>query len=591
MKNRLRRLLRCCLFASCAEDCESAEDDAIVLKNRLLEAKYLAYLFQCCTPQEPVIPPPMWRKCYGKWVSLGPKGAEALSELLMNQLNGKIAVDGARRTLTLDLHKLRIGDDGVRAFAPFIARESRLVALVLSGNGITDEGVNVLLEALRVSSPPMRRLSLIDNFLSAGGVRSVCKFFATSSLPLTELAVGRGVEAKGACQSLVHDKVTQTMNADSIELLLSSRGNTLLSFTYGGFKAKDFSAEELLFILRMALCKTKLRHLALHDCYSTIPCSSTGGESPHSLAAPLRLAAEALCSPTAQLQSLHLQIPLSEEAVTALAVGISGATVLTKLNLRGCNMSAESLCIIGKALANNRTLLSLDLSHQSEAVTHPLCAHHWMRRLRTGEVSSNGLRSRRPLLPIFEALHCNRTLQELIVLGVDVDNSDVEELCACVERSGNRAIRRVQHTGVSSQTLAIKLEGLLGYNRSQSRNDALAGEGTIKYRDPTELKPSSKDKFAQRKPEAQPELKATACARLTSICRKPAPPCVSSSSQIRDNVKNGNNRIENKNSCVLTPMGTIAAVAVSSSFSDSNVALAAPLSEIYSPCGSGRRTK
>ncbi|ESL09683.1 hypothetical protein TRSC58_02593, partial [Trypanosoma rangeli SC58] len=519
MEDCLRSLLCCRFVASCVDYGTNAKDDEIVLKNRILEAKYLAYLLKCCTPNEPVIPPPKWRRCYGKWVSLGPKGAEALSELLMNQLNCKATADGGRRVLTLDLHSLRIGDDGVRAFAPFIAREHRLVALVLSGNDITDEGVKVLLEALQVSSPSMRRLSLIDNPLTADGVRRVCELCANSSFPLTELALGRGVDGKEALQSLAHVKSAQTMNAGSIELLLSHCGNTLVSFTYGGFKGMDFAVEDFVFILQMALYQTKLRHLALHDCYTTIPCSLTNGESSNSLAAPFRLVSEALCSPMAQLQSLKLQISLSEEAVTALAVGISGATVLAKLSLRGCNMSAESLCIIGKALANNRTLLFLDLSHQSKEVAHPLCDSHWMSRLHTGKVNSNTFCSRRPLLPIFEALHRNRTLQELILLGIDVVNSDVEELCACVERSGNCVIRRVQYTGVNSKTLAIKLEGLLGRNRIQSHNrnhnDVLAGTNIIKNSDPTKSQPTPEDNVAQCKLEAPMEQNATPCRRLT----------------------------------------------------------------------------
>ncbi|RNF08961.1 hypothetical protein TraAM80_02369 [Trypanosoma rangeli] len=583
MKDCLRSLFCFRFVASCADCGSNAKDDDIVLKNRLFEAKYLASLLKCCTPYEPVIPPPKWRRSYGKWVSLGPKGAEALSELLMNQLNCKVADDGTRRMLTLDLHSLRIGDDGVRAFAPFIAREHRLVSLVLSGNDITDKGVKVLLEALQVSSPSMQRLSLIGNPLTAEGVRSVCELCANSSFPLTELAIGRGVDGKEARQSLVHAKSAQSMSAGSIELLLSNCGNTLVSFTYGGFKGRDFAVKDFLFVLQMALYQTKLRHLALHDCYTTIPCSSTNGESSNSLSAPFRLVSEALCSPTAQLQSLNLQISLSEEAVTALAVGISGATVLARLSLRGCNMSAESLRIIGKALDNNRTLLFLDLSHQSKEVEHPLCDSYRMSQIHSGEVNFNTFHSRRPLLPIFEALHRNRTLQELILLGIDVVNNDVEELCACVERSGNCVIRRVQYTGVNSKTLAIKLEGLLRRNRSH--NDVRAGTNIIKNSDPTKLQFTLEENVAQCKLEAQMEQNTTPCTRITSICEKPTPLCVPSSSQMHNKLDNKNNSNDTNSSGDVGPMETTTVAAVSSSLSDSGFSLASSSFAIYSPRG------
>ncbi|RNC57847.1 hypothetical protein TcCL_ESM04586, partial [Trypanosoma cruzi] len=217
---------------------------------------------------------------------------------------------------------------------------------------------------------------------------------------------------------------------------------------------------------------------------------------------------------------------LSEEAVTALAAGISGATFLSKLSLRGCSMSAESLRIIGNALAGNSTLMSLDLSHQSHEVAHPLCGSHWRSRLSTGRTSSIGLLSRRPLLPVFEALHRNRTLQELIVLGIDIFNSDVEELCACVERSGNHVICHVRHTGLNSEPLAIKLESLLSQNRSKCRGDLFARTAVVKHSDPIQLPPSGKDKDARPKPQAQMENKIKECTEPMSNCQTPATPAV-----------------------------------------------------------------
>ncbi|EKF33508.1 hypothetical protein MOQ_002617 [Trypanosoma cruzi marinkellei] len=492
------------------------------------------------------------------------------------------AVDGGRRMLTLDLQGLRIGDDGVQALVPFITCDDGLVNFTLSGNDITDKGVDILLKALQASPSSVRQLSLLDNPLTADGVLRVINFCATRSLNLTELSLSRGVGTEETQHALVHEQLTQKMMEEFIKLLHSSQKNTLVSFHYGGFKGKDFDAAAFGSILKTALCQSKLQHLALHDCYTSFHCDHKKGELLQSLAEPFWLASAGLCSSTTQLKSLELQIPLSEEAVTALASGISGATVLSKLSLRGCRMSVESLRIIGNALADNTTLLSLDLSHQIHEVVHPLCGSHWRSRLSTGCVSSNGLPSSRPLLPVFEALHRNRTLQELIVLGLDIFNSDVEELCACVERSENHVICHVRHTGLNSEPLAIKLESLLSQNRSKCRGCLFARTSVVRHCDPIQIPSSGKDKDARTKPQAQMENKIKEGTEPRSNCQTPAPPAVLSEVKTPGNGEDNEKNDGEQDGCVLAQVVTTA-VSASSDSIDSGRTVATPSAIFYSP--------
>ncbi|KEG10757.1 hypothetical protein DQ04_03331010 [Trypanosoma grayi] len=476
MRARLREILTCCTDARNVSGTADTEQATAAVESKQMRERCIASLVRCCTPQESVIPPLRWRKRYGKWAPIGLEGVEAIREQLLRQQNSfaRGGADEYRSTLALELYGLWIQDDGVKALAPVITSDNRLVSLVLGGNNITDEGVVALLSALEQSPKSLNRLALNDNPITAAGVLRIIGFCAAKTLPLTELVlsrVGRREERRQQLQLQQQQRASdesgalpESMEDSFVALLHSENGGTLKSFTYRGSDSADFDAPGFGAVLQTALCRSNLQHLALQNCYTSVPSTGTQQHSAKSLAAPFTIAAAGLCSARTALRSLELQIPLSEEAVTALAAGISDATQLSRLSLRGCNMGAESLRIIGDALVTNYTLVCLDLSYQSTEIAHPLCDSHWMSQVQAGRANSNVHSSSRPLLPIMKALHRNSTLQELIVLGIDIVDDDVEELCACIERSGNKVIRHVRHTGVNSKPLTIKLEGLLSRN-------------------------------------------------------------------------------------------------------------------------------
>ncbi|ORC93549.1 uncharacterized protein TM35_000014260 [Trypanosoma theileri] len=383
---RLRKIFVCCANgrdnAVLTPEEAAAEAAVVAYENELIRRKCVASLLRSCSVESSVIPPPKWRKRYGRRVPIGPNGALALCEHLLRQREEEQANPTTNHTnnrITLDLNGLRIGDDGIRALVPFISSDDRLVSLVLSGNNITDEGLGVLLDALAGSPKTLQRLSLGDNAISAAGAMRVVEACGSGLLP-------------ALCA-----------------LSLSSPAHP---------PAKPEKEE-------MALAVGLSRLLR--------------GDG---------------CPPLAALDVRH---PMGDAAAAVLAGGVADAPRLAALRLRSCGLSAEGLRRIADALVANRTLVALDVSRQTEANQQP-------------QTTS----PERPLLPIIKALHSNHTLRTLTAYGIDVVDDDVEELCACVERSGNTAIQCVHLTGVTSRPLAIKLENLLMRNARRISHEGTA---------------------------------------------------------------------------------------------------------------------
>ncbi|KAH9577525.1 Leucine-rich repeat [Trypanosoma melophagium] len=395
MITRLRDIFVCC--ASGGDDSvltpkEAAAGAAVIAyEKELLRKKCVASLLRSCRVKSSVIPPPKWRKRYGKRVPIGPDGALSLCEHLLRQRTGEQANSiphHSDRRITLDLHGLRIEDDGVRALVPLLSSDDRLMTLVLSDNNITDDGLGVLLEALAVSPKSIQRLFLSGNPVTPAGVRCVVEACVGGLLPSLHAL------------SLSYPPNNSDENPEKSETSENGNENPQVALAAG------------------------LSRLLRGD----------GGPS---------------------LAALDVSVPIGEAAAAVLAAGVADAPRLAALRLRGCGMTAAGLRHIAGALAASRTLVALDISRQSDAVRQP-------------QMSSA---SQRPLLPIIKALHTNHTLRTLIAYSIDVVDDDVEELCACVERSGNTALQCVHLTGVTSKPLAIKLENLLMCNAKRAINE------------------------------------------------------------------------------------------------------------------------
>lgn len=435
------------------------------------------------------------------------------------------AVKGRHSITTLDLRSLHIGDEGAAVLAPALLQDSLVQYAVLSGNNITDVGAQAFVRAMKPDcGSRLRLLVLSDNSISCTGLEQLA--LAMPSLTsLERVELGRGLTGGDGITEEDGDPLTM----ETIKALVTgiNGSGSLTTFVFkgtGNYYQTDFTPSGLMHFVSEVVPKSKLTDMYLQECfctktgswgpslssrfYSARPGATTSpafppsamtttttrevGEGPavppsasiatrsaDTLLGPIRSLSLGLSSSTTQLSTLVLRFPLSDEAVSALARGIAKATVLSHLSLRGCDMSGTGLATLAEALKKNRTLTTLDISYQSNLIAHPavlaeLRSSSRQRRsyatfseVRNDTADSLSSREERehPLLPVIKALHVNRTLVRLIMLGVNICTEDIEELCSCIERSGNTVLCEVSYTGIGCDALNVKLESFLAVNR------------------------------------------------------------------------------------------------------------------------------
>ncbi|CBZ30272.1 conserved hypothetical protein [Leishmania mexicana MHOM/GT/2001/U1103] len=414
-----------------------------------------------------------------------------------------------------------ITDDGVR----------RLVSHIQSFNNTptVDSGTSAAAEAgTAAGSVPQKRLpcklkllALTDNFITSEGIATFTTV-APLFLSLEQLEVGRGQSAGGGDV----DDVRDTLSAQHITALSRyiQRTPKLVTFLYKGngnyYARSGFTPDGMTAFVDAVVGDSALKELYLQECFSTKPGvvgpltvqAPRGGKeavradlddswAPEKLLQPMQALATALNAATSNLSTLILRFPLSDEAVQTLSIGLAQTPHLLDLSLRGCDLSSKALGVIGDALCKNKVLRMLDVSYQSNTIAHPA----FMAELRSSskrrlsfistvgytaaemarqDLSSSGAEvpsreeRQHPLLPIIRSLHKNRSLSQLVMLGVNISTDDIEELCACIERSGNRTLVEVWYTRAGSDALDMKLEDFLASNRQRGAGaSAAAGSG------------------------------------------------------------------------------------------------------------------
>lgn len=444
---------------------------------------------------------------------------------------------------TLDLRALRAGDDGFVEMMLALLDDTLVENVIFAGNEITDDGVQRLIKHIeartgsaanasaKASLPcQLKFIGLTDNLISSSGIATLATI-APVFRTLEQLEVGRGLSGGGEDV----DEVRDTLSLTDVKAISSYIQDTptLVTFLYQGtgnyYARSGFSPDGFSLFVDTVVGHSGLQELYLQDCFTTRPAmvgpvtvqaphgkaaaaasSATTDEQDESWSAeqilkPIQTLQSSLCVPSTQLCTLVLRFPLSDDAVQMLAKGLAQAPHLENLSLRGCDMSGKALSYIGDALATNRALHMLDVSYQSNSVAHPayLAEMRSSSRRRfsyTGnggaaltaaeiarqELSSGGgseapSREERqhPLLPIIRSLHQNRTLVQLVMLGVNVSIEDIEELCACIERSGNKTLTEVWYTTSGNDALKMKLEDFLAANREYGAANGGDGAGGI----------------------------------------------------------------------------------------------------------------
>lgn len=363
----------------------------------------------------------------------------------------------------------------------------------------------------------LKFIGLTDNLITSSGIADLATI-APLFHSLEQLEVGRGQSGGGEDV----DEVRDTLSLRDVKAIATyiQRTPALLTFLYKGtgnyYARSGFSPEGFSLFADTVVGHSALQELYLQDCFCTKPgvvgpltVQAPRGKTAAAAAAPLtptddsdetwaseqvlkavQTLSSSLCVASTQLSTLVLRFPLSDDAVQMLAKGLARAPHLSNLSLRGCDMSGKALGYIGDALVSNRALHMLDVSYQSNTIAHPA----YIAEMRSSskrrfsyassvgtafsaaeiarqELSSGGSEvpsreeRQHPLLHIIRSLHQNRTLAQLVMLGVNITTEDVEELCGCIERSGNKTLSEVWYTTAGNDALKMKLEDFLAANR------------------------------------------------------------------------------------------------------------------------------
>ncbi|GET92227.1 hypothetical protein, conserved [Leishmania tarentolae] len=404
-----------------------------------------------------------------------------------------------------------ITDDGVRRLISHIHDYSN-TQVVHSGTSAAS-AVGTASDNVSQQSLPckLKLLALTDNFITSEGIASFTTV-APLFLSLEQLEVGRGQRGGGGDVDDVRDTLTpQHIAALSTYI---QRTPNLVAFLYRGngnyYARNGFTPDGMAAFVDAVVGKSTLKSLYLQDCFTTRPemvgpltVRAPRGEkeavtaevsdswAPDKLLRPMQALSTALNAASSNLSTLVLRFPLSDEAVQTLSIGLAQAPHLLDLSLRGCDLSRKALGVLGGALCTNRVLRVLDVSYQSHTVAHPAflaelrssskrrmsftsTMGHTVQEIAQQNVSSvdsevsSRAEHQHPLLPIIRSLHVNRSLSKLVMLGVNISTDDIEELCACIERSGNQTLTDVWYTDAGSDALDLKLEDFLASNRRRN---------------------------------------------------------------------------------------------------------------------------
>ncbi|AIN97632.1 hypothetical protein LPMP_201380 [Leishmania panamensis] len=408
-----------------------------------------------------------------------------------------------------------ITDDGVRRLVSQIHRYTGMPGV--EGGTSAAAAAAVAAGSVSQKSLPCKLslLALTDNFITSDGIATFTTV-APLFLCLEQLEVGRGRSAGSGDM----DDVRDTLSAQNISALSAYIQQTpkLVSFIYkgnGNYRTRNgFTPPGMAAFVDAVVGHSALKELSLQECFSTKPgmvgpvtMQAPGGEkatvtdevdvpwTAESVQQPMQALATALNAPSSHLTTLTLRFPLSDEAIQTLSIGIAQAPHLLNLSLRGCDLSSKALAVIGDALCTNKALRLLDVSYQSNAIAHPalLAELRGSTKRRISLISTMGYTAldmtrqdvssgnseipsreevQHPLHPIIRSLHRNRSLSHLMMLGLNISTDDIEELCACIERSGNHTLTEVWYTHAGSEALDMKLEDFLASNRERGAGGA-----------------------------------------------------------------------------------------------------------------------
>lgn len=446
--------------------------------------------------------------------------------------------DGKHSIRTLDLRALKMGDDAFVKLMECVAKDTLLQYVLFPGNCLTEAGLVRLEQVLSSAKTPpgsaLKLLSLCDNPIAAQGCETlerILPFFPE----ITQVELGKGQSAAVSSPGTIDEDEGEYFTTATIESLLRTIEKTpkletvLVKGTGKYHNMTGFNARGLSLFVEGAVGRPKLRQLFLQDCYTTqileagglaktffdpastrnttdgADNSSAGGtsdmasplgkasaEEEHIVLQPIHALGKALATSSTTVTTLVLRFPFSDDATKVLGEGLRAATVLENLSLRNCELTAAGLYYIAAAMEANRSIRVLDVSFQCSLVTHPAvlaenrssskrkCSQQYRTHLQDSAFPREGEERvgnrERPLQPLVHALRQNRTIEQLLMIGIIVTIADLEDLCATIERHENHVISTVAYTNLGLDALNMRLDNLLETNKLYGGGGAGGGD-------------------------------------------------------------------------------------------------------------------
>lgn len=410
--------------------------------------------------------------------------------------------------VVLDLTSLRISDSHFAKLIPVVLEDTRIEQLCLRRNYITDSGILALTEQLKEDRCPSRihTLILTHNLIS---VRSL-SLLLSHLKSLTRL---RRLEAS-VDEYPEYEKADFVVGGENREV--ENLEKCLLeTFVYHGsyHHLRDPSVAHL-----VGQVLHRCPHLSTFYCVNTTFSAADDvyfsgytfahrGNAAHKASEEKEISTDtppciltkmcdSLAIPDCTLTSLKLRMSLSDACVELLCKELRRPIGLKKLILRHCDLTAQSLRLLGEALCVCETLTVVDFSYPHSSMScrkepHNSAVHESGRKEGVPNKAKKSHESKKkllkssesvihvaeieegtsPLAPLIHSIQNPRSkIKKLSLTDVDLSIKDLEGFCDAIDIYQNRSLVHLSVTFDASFALLHKLETLISSNRLLLKN-------------------------------------------------------------------------------------------------------------------------
>uniref|UniRef100_A0A7S1VYZ1 Uncharacterized protein n=1 Tax=Neobodo designis TaxID=312471 RepID=A0A7S1VYZ1_NEODS len=330
--------------------------------------------------------------------------------------------------IALELLDMEIGDDGAAEIARGLRSEGLLVSsLNLSSNGITGKGAAALGEGLH---PGLRlqRLVVGRNAIDGEGVAALLKPLNTcAALEFLEVPLGSALQQPPI-----------TVEHESGETLgeLARSGVKGISIRIWGVPPNGDVVAAVLDGMGSSDRAQEFRCTGTKACVGTL-----GGLKCFTKAAQT-------------LNVLELRhVDVARDAVAAMCEALScPRAAITEMTLFACGLDDGACTCIGRMLAKNKSLVTLDVGGNDSITSEGLCV-------------------------MFDGLRHNRRLRTLNLADLAFNDGTAEVLARNLDDPSAAPLTNVRHNPIQSPSLAQRLLDIL--NRNECRQDETSSASSL----------------------------------------------------------------------------------------------------------------